>query len=300
MGLIDWFRKTREDVSDHGFNGLVYSLHQLHWGGVRRLDPLFDDGTNFYEHNWDVLILLDACRLDAMKEVEEEYSFLNSQGKIRSPGSTSSEWMANTFTEYYENEVQDTIYVTANPQIERFDFDFHYIDKVYEWGWDQGHDTVLAETVTDAAIEASRRMLTDDRRLIIHYLQPHFPSVPDPIGHGGNKVNKASLRLWNDSLSEERYWESYIKNLRYVLDSVDDLLNNIDADEVAISADHGEAKGEWGIYGHPHGMPISCLRDVPWYLTSATDSGDRLPMIKTRDKIPVGIDKQLEALGYKE
>jgi hypothetical protein len=52
---------------------------------------------------------------------------------------------------------------------------------------------------------------------------------------------------------EEEIWESYIENLRYVLDHVEVLLENVDAEEVAISADHGNAKGEWG-----------CLRTPGW------------------------------------
>jgi hypothetical protein len=37
-------------------------------------------------------------------------------------------------------------------------------------------------------------------------------------------------------------WEAYLDNLRYVLDNIEELLQNVDG-KVVISADHGELFG---------------------------------------------------------
>ncbi|PSP48877.1 hypothetical protein BRC67_12005, partial [Halobacteriales archaeon QH_3_68_24] len=49
--------------------------------------------------------------------------------------------------------------------------------------------------------------------------------------------------------------EAYLDNLRIVLDEVAVLLENIDADTVAITTDHGEAFGERNFYRHPVACP---------------------------------------------
>ncbi|WP_199234182.1 hypothetical protein [Halorubrum sp. GN11_10-6_MGM] len=72
-------------------------------------------GTNVYDRNWDALIILDACRVDAIKQVEDEYEFIESVGTIQSVGSTSFEWMPKTFNEQYLDEVQNTAYISGNP-----------------------------------------------------------------------------------------------------------------------------------------------------------------------------------------
>lgn len=54
----------------------------------------------------------------------------------------------------------------------------------------------------------------------------------------------------------EEIRNSYVANLRYVLKHVDPLLENVDADDIVISADHGNAKGERSAYKHPLGVPI--------------------------------------------
>jgi hypothetical protein len=56
--------------------------------------------------------------------------------------------------------------------------------------------------------------------------------------------------------------------------------------------------GEWGVYGHPLGCPISVVRKVPWEERTGTDR----ETIQPDRKAPTGsidIQSQLEALGYK-
>jgi len=34
-------------------------------------------GTNIYERDWDALVVLDACRVDILREVADEYEFID-------------------------------------------------------------------------------------------------------------------------------------------------------------------------------------------------------------------------------
>ena len=80
----------------------------------------FPIGTNIFERDWDVMIVLDACRVDSMEAVVNEYAFLPSTvSKITSRASSTIEWVSQTFTTKYEDEISKTVYVSANPWPER-------------------------------------------------------------------------------------------------------------------------------------------------------------------------------------
>ena len=80
--------------------------------------------------------------------------------------------------------------------------------------------------MTDRAIRAGRDHLDSDGRLVVHYMQPHFPSVPRPLG------DVSTLDEWRDGremawqglrrgeFTRREVWRAYAANLRYVLDEV--------------------------------------------------------------------------------
>lgn len=301
MAFIDWIKTSREWIQEGGIQGVKYSTHQLRLGIIRRLSPFFDEGVNVYEKDWDLLIVLDGCRVDAIEEIADEYAFLHDPGTHRSTASTTWEWIETTFTREHIDEIGNTVYVTANQHGERIaDELLLAFEDVYNYGWDDKINTVPADVVTDVAIETGRKYSESRERMIVHYLQPHFPSVPEPLGHGA-KFDNVWKKLMIGGIDESEVWRSYIANLRYVLDSVEVLLDNIDADTVVISADHGNAKGEWGVYEHPHGIPLGCLKEVPWYTTTAADKETRSPAVSKRsDELDQDeIDQRLQALGYR-
>lgn len=198
-------------------------------GVLRKSSPLFESGQNIYEKDWDLLVVLDACRVDAMAEVIDEYSFLNELHTHRSTASTSGEWMRTSFTEEHEEELRSTIYVSANQHSSEVeDKPFLGFEDVYNYGWDSDYGTVLADTVTDVAIRAGREYADSRDRMIVHYMQPHFPSIPKPLGHG-NKFDNVWKGLMIGRGNKGEIWESYIENLRYALDHVEVLLENVDA-----------------------------------------------------------------------
>lgn len=83
-----------------------------------------------------------------------------------------------------------------------------------------------------------------------------------------------------------------------MLESVELLLENIDAERAIITADHGNAFGEWGYYRHPEGCPIPAVRNVPWIVTSARDQKTHEPEEYDTDEVVLDVKEHLEALGY--
>lgn len=278
---------------------------------------------NIYERDWDLLIILDACRVDAIEAVSSEYEFLpETVQHSTSVGGGSPAWLANTFTEEWTNEINDTGYISANPHTRRVlsdqteglftdrgeyadrISDFDHFSAVWETQWDAELGTVPARAVTDYLIRYYRSQ--PSHRTIAHYMQPHFPSVPTPLGEGMNISDDAkwhSKDTWTlvrqGKVSEEEAYTAYMDNLRYVLDEVKMLLSNISAEKVVITADHGNAFGEWGEYSHGQSF-IGAVRDVPWIRTSAQDEGEYTPEIETNSgDNSQSVEEKLQALGYK-
>ncbi|WP_434522251.1 hypothetical protein [Halorubrum sp. AS12] len=117
----------------------------------------------------------------------------------------------------------------------------------------------------------------------------------------------ADLSVWDllqsGSITRESAWQAYRDNLEWVLGDVELLLSNLDAETVVLSSDHGEAFGEWGLYGHYRHVPVRALREVPWVKTSATDKQTYEPALEppenTNDVGDSDVKERLNALGYR-
>lgn len=268
-----------------------------------RLGPL---GTPVWERDWDVLVVLDACRVDLLREVRAEYPFLGGRDAIGthwSIASKSDDWLRRTFAHEYAGAVEGTAYVTGNPFTAkvRFEATPAVLDEVWRYGWDEELSTIPARPITDRAIDTWRE--GDVSRMIVHYMQPHGPFVhhpemgtyggPEDFGEGfgdiwgraGHDIPTADIR------------RAYRENLRYVLGDVELLLENLDADRVAITADHGNALGEFGVYGHPSDVLVPAIRRVPWVRTTGRDTGDYRPTTE-RESARTGVEDRLRHLGY--
>ncbi|OKY77396.1 MAG: Arylsulfatase A family enzyme [Candidatus Methanohalarchaeum thermophilum] len=70
-----------------------------------------------------------------------------------------------------------------------------------------------------------------------------------------------------EEIFRKGYLEDILKhykiNLQKVLNSVSNLIGEING-KIVITADHGEALGENGIWEHPSGSELDVLRDIPW------------------------------------
>ena len=283
-------------------------LETIHRRRVRRGE---NPGTSVFEREWDVLVILDACRVDVMEDVADEYPFVGRVGRFESLASMSKDWLRRTFEGDHRSDAARTAYVTGNPFSRRFDgSEFAYFDPVWRYAWDDTRHTIPARPITDRAIEAWRAR--DDHgaeRMVVHYMQPHGPFVADPIygsfgetADFGEGFGREFWRRAGYTIPRERVWRAYRENLRYVLDDVSILLENLDADRVVLSADHGNAFGERGIWGHPSDVFLPCIREVPWVETSATDRGTHDPTTERNDEETdsEAVNQRLRDLGYAE
>lgn len=304
-------------------------------------------GTHVMSRDWDILIILDTCRVDALKEISSEYSFITDVDTIISRGSHSAEWMAQTFTNDFSEELKNTAYISANPfsktviqnklevtddQVEqsigavqqlkrwgKWDIigheDIGYLDYVWEYALQENkenkfvHDNEIdehdvpeyitpPEYVTDRGIDTWRS--SDFDRMILHYWQPHTPYIANAIKEGRPLYDReeSPRDYLRETGNKEAIFDLYLDELRYVLDSVELFLNNADAERVVISADHGEALGEYGQYKHP----ITCLnphvKRVPWAVTTATDNEIYTPKLEKDTGKEHSPEEVLKALGY--
>ncbi|ODR79575.1 hypothetical protein BG842_06655 [Haladaptatus sp. W1] len=318
MTFGDWVEESRERVRKDGWRGVDKSAYELYKGFLRRVGERREFGESVYDHPWDALVVLDGCRFDCMCEVAPEVPFVERVWRFESAGTRSDEWMRENFG---KRDCSDTVHVTANPNsAEHLDAgNFGRLEEVWRDGWDDELGTVPARAVTDRAILAGRDIdwrADDSTKLVVHYMQPHFPSIPAPLP--GDAMSRDEFgervgvweRLRRGDLSTEQVWRSYRENLHYVLSEVRVLLDNLGAERVVITADHGNGFGEWYVYGHPDSTPISALRDVPWVVTSGTDTGSYEPerWMKTAETLretdasdgaDASVEERLSALGYR-
>jgi hypothetical protein len=273
-----------------------------------------------------VLIILDACRVDALREVEDEYDFLTVDDSITSVGSTSFEWMNHTFDSGYRSEIEQTAYVSGNGYTDsvlgqggdtghaampfgpsEYDVvdpeDFGYLEELWRADFDDDSEWMIngnagsrvhPKYTTDRAIAAGRER--ESERLVVHYMYPHdpFPLADD------TELFRPFDALRSGDVTQEAAWDEYLNHLRFVLDEVERLLENLDAEDVVITADHGEAFGEYGFYRHVISCPLPCMRKVPWVEASATDLGNSLSRAPAPEstKETTSAAEQLENLGY--
>jgi len=300
-------------------------VYYIYVAALLSITEWFPWGTNIFDREWDALIILDACRVDALREVEDEYEFIEVDDSITSLGSTSFEWMNHTFDPDYREEIERTAYVTGNGYTERvlgeggetghaampfgpsnYDVvdadDFGYLEELWRMDFDGDSEWVVGDEstrphpryTTDRAITAGREQDTD--KLVIQYMYPHdpFPLADNP------DLYRPFDSLRSGTASRESAWNEYLEHLRFVLDEVEILLNNLDAENVVITADHGEAFGEYGFYRHVIGCPLPCMRKVPWVKTSGEDTKEYEPTAPASESTTqtVTAEKRLEDLGY--
>ncbi|MFO7927337.1 MAG: hypothetical protein R6U53_11790 [Natronomonas sp.] len=288
-------------------------MSRLGTGYLRCLQAIgrrMDYGENVYDREWDVLVVLDACRADLLRSVATDVDFLDAVETVRSVGSSSSEWLENTFGG--RTETGRTVMVTGNTWTDRYlEADaFAALDEVWKYAWDDDLGTVRPATITERAIALDRDR--DPDRLVVHYMQPHHPFVPDPIAgddgmaRTGSHSNDANpwVLLRRGEITTERVRSAYRANLEYVLAEVRTLVENVTG-RVAITADHGNLFGEWGLYGHPMHTPVPALLAVPWAETDGQGRRSSVPTLEPPEPLPVGRvygaetdSERLAALGY--
>lgn len=281
----------------------------------RHISPI--EGDDFMAEEWDNLIILDACRFDL-------FAFLwDGPGQLewrRSPGSNTPEFLAETFG---GRRFDDVVYVTANPQVNLHAADaFHEIVDVWDTHWDDDLNTVPPSAMAEATLSAYEQY--PDKRLIAHFVQPHYPFIGEYARE--NLAAQAGIELSRDLATRERrptthdhVWlrirrgtvdpqivrRAYRENLALTIPHVKRILEAVDEPTV-VTADHGNSFGARAtplgipVWGHPRGVKIPELVRVPWLTVPGAEQKDVVPGdtpdAERRD--PDVVDERLRDLGY--
>ncbi|MFB6075237.1 MAG: hypothetical protein ABEJ89_09510 [Haloarculaceae archaeon] len=310
------------EIREHGLDRFWWRKRFLTRVVSRYYEWRGTPGTPLVDREWDNVIVLDACRYDLFEAVLEDAPL---------PGTLDCRYSAETGTpgylaENFDGETfHDVVYVTANPYVntELDDDTFHAVDPVWRDGWEEETATVLPEAVLERALEAVD--MYPDKRLIVHFNQPHAPFVGDvrlgerevsairesALGNerpepGERKPTPFEL-LEAGTVTREAVWEAYGSNLERALPAVRELLKALPG-LTAVTSDHGNALGEWAtpfpirVYGHPLGIHIPALTRVPWH---THENGDRKTVVAEPPESSVvsgdaETRERLRMLGYAE
>lgn len=258
---------------------------------------------NFSEEDWDNLVILDACRFDLMSELNP---FDHEVNEVYSNASHTHEFLEKNFS----GEYPDVVYVTASPQVAQFGGRFAHVEHVWKEHWSEENNTVMPEDVTDAAIEIAEKF--PDKKLVIHYMQPHFPFIGSEVDQGsyrgsdkGRKLPSVWEKLYAGDVEKSTVKDDYRKNLEIALPEVKRLTDKLNGKTV-ITSDHGNLFGKkvsflpFRTYGHPVNVKDRELNSVPWI---ELPFENRRTISKSNTEKEEKIDeeevkKKLEDLGY--
>ena len=149
---------------------------------------------------WDIAILLDACRYDVFKEVYKKHLPLGTLEK-KLGASDTLDWLHSVFE---GNGVTDVMYVSAHPGINgvgvpwgRFNASEHFYKVCDAWlsAWNWNVGTSLPYEVAEVAVQAMSEH--PGKKTIVHFMQPHFPyrQAPCPSTYSDLNSTRNNLKL---------------------------------------------------------------------------------------------------------
>jgi hypothetical protein len=258
--------------------------------------------TQLNEIDWDVLIVLDACRHDVLSEVAQWPI-----GSAITPETSTGRWLPK-MKEY--NVFDGAHVVAANSQYAKLDVGAANVEGVWDSAWNSDLGNAPPEPVFDTVDDH----IADGRTPVVgHTLPPHAPYVgkldtewiplqPElDIMHGWDTADNAANMSWQAAMARgavpaEEARRAYQTSVASVWDSLEPYLARWVRDglEVVVTADHGEVFGhyrDFWLYEHPAGCFVEPLCKVPFI---------HFPGDWHADVDPRSVDEHLRALGYRE
>lgn len=312
----------------------IEDVYEYRMGSQLILGSRTPVGFQPYEHDWDVLVILDACRFDALRSIVERIDGVEQMGvaPCLSLGSQTAEWLCHMFTTDHLDEIGRTGYVAGNGWVKGIFNDglrpedvslndgrmpptsWSVVDGkafgaiVHAWRQDKHEysDSVpwgphpSPRTVTDHAIALARDR-PDLKRLIVHYKQPHFPYTISAKSDGRTELEefeRAPFEYLASGGQTKTVWNAYLTDLRAAADEISILCRNIDG-TIAITADHGENFDGERHYLHRPTMLHPKVKRVPWATISATDKLTHKGDLSSYHTVDRKVEEQLKALGYR-
>lgn len=250
--------------------------------------------------DWDVVVVLDACRWDTLRKVTTwpvDFTY--------SPGSATPQWLdIAEETRVFE----DSYIVTANAQYESVELGQAELYKIWETNWNARLGTVLPEPVLT---KADQLLESGKRPVVAHLLPPHAPYVakvgdtwipafPDtdiwqrnPNTNDEEKLSpQVAMARGHINLNRARL--AYVASVESTYSEVATYISDWVSDDltVVLTADHGETFGrlrDLGFCGHPNRCHIASLIKVPY------ERFERPPPV---ENTPNSVEEKLSALGY--
>jgi hypothetical protein len=223
-------------------------------------------GINIFEFSWDYLIILDACRYDIFKYFFKKSNLPGKLSKEFSRGEHTISFLKENFKESHK----DIVYISSNPYVSKYSLNsFYKIIPVWKDCWDKKEKTVLPEQM----LKVTKKTLGKypSKRFIIHFMQPHYPYIKFDIEKKSQKVsffNWYSANIYQ-TIDIKQHKKAYINNLKIVLNVIKELIDYLSG-RIFLTADHGEAFGEWihplipiKFYGHRLGVRIPATVEIP-------------------------------------
>lgn len=309
MSFRKYLSQVRTVMAHHGpTTGVRMSAEHAWRRLLRQVGQWVNYGKNPLDADWDVLLVLDACRADLFRDFAPRHELstqFETMESVYSCASSSPEWFGKGFQEAQDSAVSDVAYVTQNAYFETVDHQrFYDTLPLHRAETDNQNGLLSPSEVTDAAL--SFYADTDADRFVIHYMPPHAPfqyadreyEVENVPWAGSSQ--SAWWGLQTGDFEHKQVWQDYGENLLGVLDEVQRIVKHVTGN-VVVTSDHGNAMGEWGLYAHPVYVPAPVLKSVPWVELEGrgvrydADEFD-IPRIKTDDMV---VKNRLDALGYK-
>lgn len=263
-------------------------------------DTVHDQYNLIHGTDWDILVILDACRYDYFNKTYRKFMDGNLK-KTRTRGSWTFEWLENTWDKVY----RDINYVSGNPYMlesrEISELKFPAQDKfndVFDV-WDEEFGTALPSSIAEKAISVHN---SSEKKTVAHFMQPHEPYIflklnfrsrIQMILKNAIESNLSSLLIYlkeivgikdrnslqrlDYKLGKKNTLKLYEINLKLALNRIKEIEESTSG-KIVITSDHGEFLGENGIYRHPRPSEMTFwkkfkdskfLRVVPWLEVSS-------------------------------
>lgn len=207
----------------------------------------------FIDQDRFMLIILDACRFDALKHI-----YGDQVQCVRSAGLNTQQWFKNVWNDKY-----DLTYFSSAPMCGHTDIkgylgtDHFEVVEVWDIGWNEELGTVPPEAMVKAV------KVENVNKMVVHFMQPHAPYIGE-YSLKCNELGENKVARLAKKHGDEAVRKAYFSNLmRAVNEGVNPLAEWFDG-PIVITADHGESLGENGNYGHNR-PDCPALRNVPWY-----------------------------------
>jgi len=297
---------------------LRIKLDFRHWPKENRHPRLYQATKLLHKHRqpdfvsipdagWDNLIILDAARYDVFREVNTLDGTLSHR---YSQGPQTPLFLQNNFG---DDEYHDIVYLSANPHQHKQlrEDQFHAVRDLSKTCHDEERGTVPPDPITEAGLDAIDTY--PDKRLIVHYLQPHAPFLSEwateHIGeYTGEPETWPYARARRGEVTRDTIREAYRRDLEMILDHAARLVDAFDGKTV-ITSDHGELLGDrawpfpWREYGHPRIQATKLLK-TPWFVPEYEERRETVSDPPERDTAELEIDSEaiedrLADLGYK-